>query len=82
MDATRCGINLFEQILDESHEVSLGPMIGNHDGAPSRKVEPTCGGRLEHRVSEVIGFMPQIAPKKHVVLSLWQSGMRRCGRPM
>ena len=33
-------------------------------------------------VSVVIGPMPQIAPKKHVVLPLWQSGMRCCGRPM
>jgi hypothetical protein len=33
-------------------------------------------------VSEVIGPMPQIAPKKHRVASLWHCGMRRRGRPM
>jgi hypothetical protein len=33
-------------------------------------------------VSEVIGPLPQIAPKKLWVASLWQSGIRRCGRPV
>ena len=34
------------------------------------------------RVSEVIGPLPQIAPKKLWAPSLWQGGMRRRGRPM
>ena len=34
------------------------------------------------RVSEVIGPLPQIAPKKHGVAALWQSGRRCRGRPM
>ena len=33
------------------------------------------------RVSEVIGPMPQIAPKKHPASVLWQGGKRCCGRP-
>jgi len=33
-------------------------------------------------VSEVIGGLPQIAPKKHCVPRLWQGGMRCCGRPV
>ena len=33
-------------------------------------------------VSVVIGPMPQIAPKKHAAVQMWQGGMRRCGRPM
>jgi hypothetical protein len=33
-------------------------------------------------VSVVIGSLPQIAPKKHAVATLWQGGMRRWGRPM
>jgi len=32
-------------------------------------------------VSEVIGPLPQIVPKKHVSSRLWQGGMRRRGRP-
>ncbi|MDO8893072.1 MAG: TonB-dependent receptor plug domain-containing protein [Sulfurimicrobium sp.] len=36
----------------------------------------------QFKVSEVIGPMPQIAPKKHAALQMWQGGMRRCGRPM
>ncbi len=34
MDALRRGINLLEQVLYESHEVSLGAMIGDHDRPP------------------------------------------------
>jgi hypothetical protein len=33
-------------------------------------------------VSEVIGSVPQIAPKKHGASGLWQGGKRCCGRPM
>jgi hypothetical protein len=33
-------------------------------------------------LSVVIGPLPQIAPKKHYVPSLWQSGKRRRGRPI
>ena len=33
-------------------------------------------------VSEVIGGLPQIAPKKHCVPRLWQGGMRCRGRPV
>jgi hypothetical protein len=37
---------------------------------------------IEYLVSEVIGELPQIAPKKHQVPSLWQGGMRCRGRPV
>jgi len=33
-------------------------------------------------MSVVIGPLPQIAPKKHWVPALWQSGMQRRGRPI
>ena len=33
-------------------------------------------------MSVVIGSLPQIAPKKHWVAALWQSRMRRRGRPV
>jgi len=32
-------------------------------------------------ISVVIGPLPQIAPKKHTALRMWQSWMRRHGRP-
>src|SRR3989338_1463437 len=35
MDAARRAIDLFEQILDESHEVGLGAVVGDHDSSPS-----------------------------------------------
>lgn len=35
MNATRRRIDLFEQVLDESHEISLGTMIGNLHGPSS-----------------------------------------------
>jgi hypothetical protein len=51
-----------------------------------RSLRSVCGGRWRgtsgRRVSEVIGPVPQIAPKKHCVLWLWQGGMRRRARPM
>ena len=40
------------------------------------------GLRRASRVSVVIGPLPQIAPQKHCVPSLWQGGMRCRGRPM
>ena len=36
----------------------------------------------QDQVSVVIGLEPQIAPKKHGVVWLWQSGMRCRKRPM
>ncbi|CAG9933233.1 TonB-dependent siderophore receptor [Candidatus Nitrotoga arctica] len=40
-----------------------------------------ASGAFDWRVSVVIGPVPQIAPKKHVALRMWQSGMRCHGRP-
>jgi hypothetical protein len=40
------------------------------------------GAGCVRRVSEVIGGLPQIAPKKHCVPRLWQGGMRCRGRPV
>ena len=39
-------------------------------------------GAIVRRVSEVIGPLPQIAPKKLWCTALWQGGMRCRGRPM
>ena len=35
MDAPRLGIDLFEQVPDEGHEIGFGTMFGDYDGAAS-----------------------------------------------
>jgi len=47
-----------------------------------KAAKPLWRRPLDGRVSEVIGPLPQIAPKKLCGAALWQGGMRRRGRPM
>ena len=70
-------------VLDEAQLLPLAVeflhVVFNSAAFAAHKIADGVG---EGGVSVVIGPQPQIAPKKHVVAALWQSGMRRCGRPM
>ncbi len=71
----------FELSGRRRRDASPGP-VKMYRVPPVGPWQPAVGAPLERGVSEVIGPLPQIAPKKLWAPVLWQGGTWRCARPM